>query len=105
MAGIQFNKSRILITGGTGSWGHEVVRQLLEKYPGIKEIRIYSRGEHRQVEMRREFNENSKIKFIIGDIRDKNILMFAMKDIDIVFHLAALKHVPVCEENVWEAVL
>lgn len=98
------NKSRILITGGTGSWGHELVRQLLDRYPDIREIRIYSRGEHKQVAMKAEFN-SSKLKFIIGDVRDKNILNYAMKDIDIVFHLAALKHVPVCEENVWEAVL
>lgn len=102
---LKINGSRILITGGTGSWGHELVRQLLEKYPLIKEIRIYSRGEHKQVEMKREFGFHPKLHFIIGDIRDKNILGYAMKNIDIVFHLAALKHVPVCEENTWEAVL
>jgi FlaA1/EpsC-like NDP-sugar epimerase len=96
--------SVILITGGTGSWGHELVRQLLEKqHP--KEIRIYSRGEHKQVEMRHEFSGNPEIKFIVGDVRDKNILGLAMKNVDYVFHLAALKHVPVCEENCWEAVL
>lgn len=99
------NNSSILITGGTGSWGHELVKQLLERYPDLKEIRIYSRGEHKQVEMKREFGFNPKIKFIIGDVRDKNILNYAMKGVDIVFHLAALKHVPVCEENTWEAVL
>ncbi len=100
-----FNHAKILVTGGTGSWGHELVRQLLEKYPDLTEVRIYSRGEHRQVEMKQEFHNNPKLRFIIGDIRDKNILNFAMKDIDIVFHLAALKHVPVCEDNTWEAVL
>lgn len=105
MKQISLNESKILITGGTGSWGHELVGQLLEKYPDVKEIRIYSRGEHKQVEMRREFNFNPKLKFIIGDVRDKNILSYAMREIDIVFHLAALKHVPVCEENTWEAVL
>lgn len=102
---IQFELKTILITGGTGSWGHELVRQLLEKYPSVKEIRIYSRGEHRQVEMAQEFLHNPKLRFIIGDIRDKNILNFAMRGVDIVFHLAALKHVPVCENNTWEAVL
>ncbi len=102
---LKISGSRILITGGTGSWGHELVRQLLEKYPSVKEIRIYSRGEHKQVEMKREFGFHPKLRFIIGDIRDKNILSYAMKNIDIVFHLAALKHVPVCEENTWEAVL
>lgn len=100
-----FNNSIILITGGTGSWGHELVSQLLFKYKDLKEIRIYSRGEHKQVEMRQEFKNNPILKFIIGDIRDKNILGLAMKNVDYVFHLAALKHVPVCEENSWEAVL
>lgn len=100
-----FTKAKILVTGGTGSWGHELVRQLLEKYPEVEEIRVYSRGEHRQVEMINEFKESKKLKFIVGDVRDRNILNFAMKGIDIVFHLAALKHVPVCEENTWEAVL
>lgn len=99
-------KSRILITGGTGSWGHELVAQLLNKYPALEEIRIYSRGEHKQFEMKREFEAyKHKLRFIVGDVRDKNILNFAMQDVDIVFHLAALKHVPICEENTWEAVL
>jgi UDP-N-acetylglucosamine 4,6-dehydratase/5-epimerase len=105
MNDITINHSKILITGGTGSWGQELVSQLLEKYPDVKEIRVYSRGEHKQVSMRQEFNFHPKLKFIIGDVRDKNILNYAMADIDIVFHLAALKHVPVCEENTWEAVL
>ena len=96
---------KILITGGTGSWGNELVTQLLEDDDSIHQIRIYSRSEHRQVEMKRKFNFHPKLKFIIGDVRDKNILTLAMTDIDVVFHLAALKHVPVCEENTWEAVL
>ncbi|MBW6441645.1 polysaccharide biosynthesis protein, partial [Patescibacteria group bacterium] len=66
-----FKNSTILITGGTGSWGHELVTQLLKKYEP-KEIRIYSRGEHKQVEMRREFSKFKELKFIIGDVRDKN---------------------------------
>ncbi len=98
------NNKVIFITGGTGSWGHELVKQICEKFPDFKELRIYSRGEHKQVEMRREY-PNDKIRFIIGDVRDKNILDLAMKNVDIVFHLAALKHVPVCEDNSWEAVL
>ncbi|OQB06152.1 MAG: UDP-N-acetylglucosamine 4,6-dehydratase (inverting) [bacterium ADurb.Bin212] len=99
-----FTDKTIFVTGGTGSWGHELVKQMIENHDP-KEIRIYSRGEHKQVEMKREFGFNPKIKFIIGDIRDKNILGMAMKGADYVFHLAALKHVPVCEENSWEAVL
>lgn len=94
----------VLVTGGTGSWGHELIAQLLALKPGPSEIRVYSRGEHRQVEMRREFPDK-RLKFIIGDVRDKNILNFAMKGIDTVFHLAALKHIPVCEDNPWESVL
>jgi len=94
----------ILVTGGTGSWGKELVSQLLAMDPGPREIRIYSRGEHKQVEMKDALS-SKKVKFIIGDVRDKNILNFAMDGVDTVFHLAALKHVPVCEDNPWEAVL
>jgi len=92
----------ILITGGTGSWGHELTKQLLEQ-KDIKEIRIYSRGELAQVNMQRKFN-NPKLKFIIGDVRNFDRLNDAMKGVDVVFHLAALKHVPICEENPWESV-
>jgi FlaA1/EpsC-like NDP-sugar epimerase len=99
-----FEGATVLVTGGTGSWGHELVSQLLAHH-NPKEIRIYSRGEHKQVMMKQEFKNNPKLRFIIGDVRDKNILSLAMKDVDIVFHLAALKHIPVCEENSWEAVL
>jgi UDP-N-acetylglucosamine 4,6-dehydratase len=99
-----FNKAVIFVSGGTGSWGNELVAQFLQKH-SPKEIRIYSRGEHKQVEMRAKFGNDSRLKFIIGDVRDRNILELAMKGVDYVFHLAALKHVPVCEENTWEAVL
>ncbi|MBW2972234.1 polysaccharide biosynthesis protein [Candidatus Woesearchaeota archaeon] len=98
-----FDNATILITGGTGSWGQELTRQLLTKY-SPKEIRIYSRGEMKQVDMRLKFN-NPKIKFIIGDVRDKTRLLTATKGADYVFHLAAIKHVPVCEENPEEAIL
>jgi UDP-N-acetylglucosamine 4,6-dehydratase len=99
-----FDDAKILITGGTGSWGHELVTQLIDNHRP-SEIRIFSRGEHRQVEMRREFNNDPILKFIIGDVRSKDSLVSAMSQCDYVFHLAALKHVPVCEENSWEAVL
>jgi UDP-N-acetylglucosamine 4,6-dehydratase/5-epimerase len=100
-----FSGKKVLITGGTGSWGHELTRQLLEKHPRIQEVRIYSRGEHKQVQMKQEFGGDPRLKFIIGDVRDRNILGYAMRGVHTVFHLAALKHVPVCEENTWEAVL
>lgn len=96
-----FTSKRILITGGTGSWGHELVKQLLEK--NIKEIVIFSRGEFAQVNMNRKFSD-SRLKFIIGDIRDFKALNDACKNIDYIFHLAALKHVPVCEYQPQEAI-
>lgn len=97
-----FDNSVILITGGTGSWGQELTKQMLERYKP-REIRIFSRGEFAQVEMARKF-QNSKLKFIIGDVRDLSQLDASMENVDIVFHLAALKHVPVCERNPEEAI-
>lgn len=95
-------KKAVFITGGTGSWGQELTRQLLTNHKP-KQIRIYSRGEHKQVEMGRAFSDG-RISFIIGDVRDTSRLSMAMRGADIVFHLAALKHVPVCEDNPWEAI-
>jgi len=97
-----FNNSIILITGGTGSWGQELTKQLLTKY-NPKEIRIYSRGELNQVEMKNKFN-NQKLKFIIGDVRDKERLMASCRGVDYFFHLAALKHVTICEKHPEEAI-
>ncbi|MCX5783461.1 MAG: polysaccharide biosynthesis protein, partial [Elusimicrobia bacterium] len=96
-----FKDKTILITGGTGSWGNELTAQLLERKP--REIRIFSRGEFAQVSMERKFN-NPKLKFIIGDVRDYETLLSACADVDFIFHLAALKHVPVCEEQPHEAI-
>lgn len=91
----------ILVTGGTGSWGRELIKQLLAKGP--KEIRIYSRGEQKQVTMKREL-QNNKLRFVIGDIRDYEAIEVASRGVDYIFHLAALKHVPICEEQPEEAV-
>ncbi|MEH7574457.1 polysaccharide biosynthesis protein, partial [Cytobacillus firmus] len=96
-----FNNKIILVTGGTGSWGHELVRQLLPFKP--KEIRIFSRNESNQFAMKQEFNHNLKLRFIIGDIKEKKALIDASQHVDYIFHLAALKHVPVCEEQPVEA--
>jgi FlaA1/EpsC-like NDP-sugar epimerase len=96
-----FKDATILITGGTGSWGHELVKQLLLQNP--KEIRIFSRNESSQVNMKRALGENRNLKFIIGDIKEKNELVKTCEDVDYIFHLAALKHVPVCEEQPYEA--
>ncbi|OPH58138.1 UDP-N-acetylglucosamine 4,6-dehydratase [Paenibacillus ferrarius] len=87
----------ILVTGGTGSWGRELVKRLLEKEP--KEIRIFSRNEALQVEMKQEFHHHPKLTFIIGDIRDQDEIMQACQHVDYIYHLAALKHVPICEEQ------
>lgn len=97
-----FNNSKILITGGTGSWGQTLTRMLLEKYDP-KEIVIFSRGELQQVLMQRKF-QNPKIKYIIGDVRDYESVKFATVGVDYIFHLAALKHVPICEEHPQEAI-
>jgi FlaA1/EpsC-like NDP-sugar epimerase len=97
-----FNNARILITGGTGSWGQTLTQMLLEKY-NVKEIIIFSRGELQQVLMQRKF-KNEKLKFVIGDIRDYEAVKFATKHVDYIFHLAALKHVPICEDHPQEAI-
>ena len=92
----------ILITGGTGSFGQEVLRRIIEG--GFKEVRIFSRDELKQELMRKELNM-SKIKFYIGDVRDRSSVDDAMKGVDIVFHAAALKQVPACEFFPMQAVL
>lgn len=92
----------VLITGGTGSWGQELVSQILRNHEP-SEVRVYSRGEHKQVDMRRRFPD-SRLRFFVGDVRDKTRISFVMRGVNTVFHLAAMKHVPVCEENPWEAV-
>ena len=96
------NNSVVALPGGSGSWGQELTKQLLDKEP--KMVIIYSRGELAQVEMQRKFND-ARIKYVIGDIRDSGAVdrLFRQYKIDIVFHLAALKHVPVCENQPQEA--
>jgi len=97
-----FDNARILITGGTGSWGQTQTRLMLEKH-NPKEIIIFSRGELQQVLMQRKF-KNSKIKYVIGDVRDYEAVKFATKNVDYIFHMAALKHVPICEDQPQEAI-
>lgn len=98
-----FNNSRILITGWSWSWWNELTKQLIEKYDP-KEVIIYSRWELAQVMMKRYFWEQKNISYVIWDIRDYQRLLENLRWIDYVFHLAALKHVPVCEEHPWESV-
>lgn len=89
-----FKDKVLLITGGTGSFGNAVLRRFLKT--DIKEIRIFSRDEKKQDDMRKIYND-SKIKFYIGDVRDYNSISDAMRGVDFVFHAAALKQVPSCE--------
>ncbi|WP_336175861.1 polysaccharide biosynthesis protein [Fusobacterium polymorphum] len=89
-----FKDKVLLITGGTGSFGNAVLRRFLKT--DIKEIRIFSRDEKKQDDMRKIYND-SKIKFYIGDVRDYNSILDAMRGVDFVFHAAALKQVPSCE--------
>lgn len=93
---------RILVTGGTGSFGLFIVNRLLKF--GIKEVRILSRDEKKHYDMRRHFSEEPRLKLITGDIRDPQRVRQAMKGCDIVFQAAALKHVNNCELHPYEAV-
>ncbi len=96
-----FNKKTLLITGGTGSFGNAVLRRFLDSE--IKEIRIFSRDEKKQDDMRQFYN-NPKIKYYIGDVRNYESINSAMKGVDFVFQAAALKQVPSCEFFPVEAV-
>ena len=97
-----FDNKVLMITGGTGSFGHAVLKRFLST--DVREIRIFSRDEKKQEEMRLRLN-NEKLKFFIGDIRNYGSILQAMKGVDYVFHAAALKQVPSCEFYPMEAVL
>ncbi len=94
---------QILLTGGTGSFGHAFVRRCLDLHPDCG-IRIYSRDELKQFEMARLFGDDARLRFLIGDVRDAGRLRRAMADVDVLIHAAALKQVPICEYNPAEAV-
>ena len=96
-----FNDKNILITGGTGSFGREFCEYVLENYSPNRLI-VLSRDELKQFEMSEQLN-NPKLRFFIGDVRDKDRLERAMKGVDYVVHAAALKQVPACEYNPIEA--
>ena len=98
--GIIQNKT-VLVSGGTGSFGHAVVRRFLAH--GVGEIRIFSRDEKKQDDMRMRFAD-TRLKFFIGDVRDSGSVLEAMQGVDLVFHAAALKQVPSCEFHPLEAV-
>ncbi|MCM8831851.1 MAG: polysaccharide biosynthesis protein, partial [Candidatus Omnitrophica bacterium] len=93
----------ILLTGGTGSFGQKFTEVMLKKYKP-KALRIFSRDELKQWEMEKKFNSHPALRFFIGDVRDKDRLERAMDGANIVVHAAALKQVPLCEYNPFEAV-
>ncbi|EJL04177.1 MULTISPECIES: polysaccharide biosynthesis protein [Pseudomonas] len=98
---ISFKDSTLLITGGTGSFGNAVLKRFLDT--DIKEIRVFSRDEKKQDDMRKKY-ANSKLKFYIGDVRDFQSVLNATRGVDYIFHAAALKQVPSCEFHPMEAV-
>lgn len=103
-----FSGKRVLVTGGTGSFGHQIVDRLLQEGPA--EIRIFSRDEDKQVRMSEEYGMGHQyprkdiLNFVIGDVRNRDSVREAVRGVDIIFHAAALKQVPSCEYHVWEAV-
>lgn len=94
-----FKDKVLLITGGTGSFGNAVLRRFLDS--DIKEIRIFSRDEKKQDDMRHQL-QNPKVKFYIGNVRNKTSVDIAMRGVDYVFSAAALKQVPSCEFSQWK---
>lgn len=101
MSTVIFEEKVLLITGGTGSFGNAVLRRFLNS--GIREIRVLSRDEKKQDDMRKRFN-SPKLKFYIGDVRDYQSVLNAVRGADFIFHAAALKQVPSCEFHPLEAV-
>ena len=100
------NNKSILITGGTGSFGQKFIKTILKKYKKVKKVIIFSRDELKQHDMAQKINDKkySSIRYFIGDVRDRERLYKAFKDIDIVVHAAALKQVPTSEYNPFEAI-
>jgi UDP-N-acetylglucosamine 4,6-dehydratase len=100
------NEKSILITGGTGSFGKAFVKTVLERYPGVRRLVVFSRDELKQFEMAQQFPESKyrAMRYFIGDVRDSGRLQRAMEGIDFVVHAAALKQVPAAEYNPFECI-
>ena len=98
------NNKSILITGGTGSFGKAFVKTILQRYPGVKRLVIFSRDELKQFEMSQQFSESKypALRYFIGDVREVDRLRRAMEGVDVVIHAAALKQVPAAEYNPFE---
>ncbi len=97
-----FHNKAILVTGGTGSIGREIVSQVLEYQPRV--VRVLSRNEYNQYQMRRDFGDRPDLRFLVGDVRERERMLRACEDVEVVFHAGALKHVEICEYNPFEAV-
>lgn len=100
---MELTNKTVLVTGGTGSFGKKFAKIVLNRYD-IKKLIIFSRGELKQAEMKAQFGNHPKLRFFIGDVRDKERVYRAFDNVDIVIHAAALKRVPECEYNPFEAV-
>lgn len=98
---IDLNNKSLLITGGTGSLGKALTKEILSKHPNIRKLIIFSRDEQKQFEMAQEYPESRyhQIRYFIGDVRDRDRLIRAFKGVDYVIHAAAMKHVPIAEYN------
>jgi UDP-N-acetylglucosamine 4,6-dehydratase/5-epimerase len=104
MAASELIKDKVVfVTGGTGSFGNAFISRLLERHQPAA-IRIYSRDELKQYDMQRKFENDDRLRFLLGDVRDLERLKRATKDVDLIVHAAALKQVPACEYNPFEAV-
>jgi UDP-N-acetylglucosamine 4,6-dehydratase len=97
-----FAGKSILIIGGTGTLGQHLLAEVIKRRPKV--VRIFSRDEYKQFELQQKLHNHSNIRYLIGDVRDEVRVLRAMESIDYVFHLAAMKHVPACEYNPFEAV-
>ena len=98
----EFRNKIILVTGGTGSIGLGLIKQLMKCKP--KQIRIFSNDENSIVEIKELMGENKILQYMVGDVRDKDRLSLAIRNVNIVFHAAAMKHIDICEENPFDAV-
>ncbi len=100
------NGKSVLVTGGTGSFGKKFIATILKRYPDLERVIVLSRDEFKQFNMSNmpEFKDNKKLRFFIGDVRDRDRLYRAFDGVDVVIHAAALKQVPSCEYNPFEAV-
>ncbi len=98
----EFKGKSVLITGGTGSIGLGIIKQLINYQP--RQIRIFSNDENSIVEVKEAIGNGKVFQFMVGDVRDKDRLQLAMRNVDIVFHAAAMKHIDICEQNPFDAV-